>query len=393
MGSFLIFLIGTVSLLAADILSTKFLDDSDMALWAEMRALFGVLAVLLTLGLEMVLIRSPKSARILLRLIIVQTLILGLPLGCAVHHLGYMNSPWAATLFGAGAAFITAQGQYFRSQGAFVVSQLAQQGWRLATLATLIYLAFHKSEVLLSLDLIVALAVFICSLLGWCFVIVHQRNGDNEYSGLVNHYSISFRFFCTNLVLQAALFGEQLLVNGLGSNLQASIFFTHMTYFLLPVTVVSAYLGFRIGPWLRDHPDSFESAVVKYRYSLFLLTLGVVAIIQVVGLLGWQIIKPAVSEVNVFLIFSFFFSASLRIYYTFSSAYNGIFATPHDHDTLIVAQVMLLLCLAAFVYVFRHAVDILYLVAIAGGINWLARTAISDVVMRNRIERRQKVTS
>lgn len=58
------------------------------ALGMDVRALFGILAAFVTLGIEMVIIRAPRASRLLLRLVLMQAIFLSLPLGFLVHKLG-----------------------------------------------------------------------------------------------------------------------------------------------------------------------------------------------------------------------------------------------------------------------------------------------------------------
>jgi hypothetical protein len=46
MPSLLVYLLGVASMLVSDILVTGFLSEANIALWADARALFGILATL-----------------------------------------------------------------------------------------------------------------------------------------------------------------------------------------------------------------------------------------------------------------------------------------------------------------------------------------------------------
>ena len=394
MFALLAYLLGMASMLVSDILVSKFLGDADIALWADVRALFGILAAIVTLGIEMVIIRAPRASRLLLRLVLMQAIFLSLPLGFLVHQLGYLSSPWSAILLASGAAFAVAQGQYFRSHSSFFVSQFAQQGWKIVVLILLADFIFFHNIRALPIDLLASSAVFVVSILGWGLVLTRRRDRDShsEEHGLRKHYTISFRFLVTNIILNVALFGEQMIVNGLGTNAQAAIYFTHMTYFLLPVSVVTTFVGFRIGPWMRDNPDRFEAMLARCRLPIHVVILATVTLAQAIGWIGWWLIGPSVGEPNAFLQIAFFMLSTLRTYYVIPSAYNGIFGAPKEHDLLIISQLFLLLLLAAGIYAAFPAVDIIIVVAIVGVLNWMARTLISDRVMKLIMKRRQVQT-
>lgn len=383
------YMLGVASMLVSDILVTKFLGDADIALWADVRALFGILAAFVTLGLEMVIIRAPGASRLLLRLVLVQAVVLSFPLGFFVHQFGYLSSPWSAILLSSGAAFSVAQGQYFRGHGAFLKSQIAQQGWRIILLIIIAEFVFFKHATAWPLDLLAGAAVFIVSFAGWGLVLTGPRDCGAEQCGLRKHYAISFRFLAMNIVLNLALFGEQIMVNGLGTNAQATIYFTHMTYFLLPVSVLTTFVGFRIGPWVRDNAGMFEERLARHRLLMFAVIVTTVTLVHLIGWIGWLVVRPAVGEPNAFLQVLFFVSAVFRTYYVIPSAYNGILGAPREHDILIATQILLLSVLAAGIYTVFPNCDIVTVVAVAGVANWIARTLISDRVMTAIIKRRQ----
>ena len=392
MSALFVYMLGVASMLASDILVTKFLNDADIALWADVRALFGILAAFVTLGIEMVIIRAPGASRLLLRLVLLQAVLLSLPLGFFVHKLGYLSSDWSAILLALGAAFSVVQGQYFRSHRAFLSSQIVQQGWRVVVLALMAKFVFYQDTTAWPIDLIAGAAVFLFSLFGWGLVLTGPRDLDDKDRRLPAFYAISFRFLVTNIILNMALFGEQMIVNGVGSNAEASTYFTHMTYFLLPVTIVTAFVGFRIGPWLRDNPVRFEALLKRNRLLLHVSILATVVFAHVVGWICWHIIKPAIGEPSMFLQAALFISATLRTYYVFPSAYNGIFGALREHDILIVTQIMLLIVIAAGIYVVYPSVDIVTVVAVAGVANWVVRTLIADRIMKVIMIRRKAQT-
>ena len=376
-------------MILSDIVVSKFLSDADIALWADVRALFGILAAILTLGMEMVLIRAPRASRLLLRLVFLQAIFLSVPLGFLVHQLGYLSGPWSAILLASGGAFVVVQGQFFRSHGSFLVSQFAQQGWKIIVLVLLVDFVFLHNTSAWSIDLLASSAIFLASIIGWGLVLTRWRDHDSQEGGLREHYAISFRFLVTNIILNVSLFGEQMIVNAIGTNAQAAIYFTHMTYFLFPVSIVGTFVGFRIGPWVRDNPDIFEEMLTSRRLQLHICILAMVAAAHAIGWIGWWLIGPSVGEPNTFLQIAFFILAIQRTHYVIPSAYNGIFAAPREHDLLIITQLVLLLILGLGVYVLFPVVDIFIIVAIGGVLNWMARTLISDRVMKVVMKRRQ----
>lgn len=390
MFAFLFYLFGMASMLLSDILISKFLSTNNIALWADSRALFGILAAFVTLGLEAVIIRSPEASRLLLRLVFIQAIFISIPLGFLVHQLGYLSSAWSAILLSLGAAFSLAQGQYFRSRSAFSVSQLVQQGWKIVVFIILAGCIFSNHLLSWPIDLIASTVISIFALIGWGILFTSKTDRESSQQTLGKYYAISLRFFFTNIILMVALFGEQMIVGGLGTRTEAAVYFTHVTYFLLPVTIVSTFAGFRIGPWVRDNSCRFETILLRHRKLIIAVILSSATLAMVVGWVGWSVIRPSVGEPNVFLVLSFFITAIMRSLYIIPSVFNGIFGESKDYDFLIFSQLLLMLVLAAAIYLTLHLANIIFVAAFVGFINWIVRTLISCRVMKAIVIRRQR---
>lgn len=375
--SFFLYAAGILSLFASDILVTRFLGADEIALWAESRALIGIVGVVAAGGLDLVFIRTPASSARLLVLAVVQIPVAALLLGAVIHSLGYLSSYAVAVALTAGSAFIFVLARYFGANQRMLISQLIQQGWKIVALCLVMVggagLELPGSDFMLS----GALMLFV--LIGAVFVLrmppstlCHQ---DPDTTGSL--YGIAVRFMATSLILALAVYGEQLIVNGLSTTADAAIFFTHATYFLFPVSVLNGYLAFRIGPWLRDNHDRFCDGIIGRPALILLAAFSYTLVAHVAGWLGWLIIAPATGQPDPLLQVPFFVSAFSRTLYTLPSGYNGIFGSPRQHDLLIVSQTVLLLAIAATVGALNGRLPVVYLVALAGTANWVLRTAVS----------------
>lgn len=381
--SFVAYMLGFSALFVCDLVVTRVLPSTDIALWAESRALIGILGVIAALGLDLVMVRSPQSSIRMLGFAAVQVPLLAVLLGFAVHSIGYLSSPLSAAILAAGSASGLILGQFYRAHHRYLPSQLVQQVWKIAALvalvgAMLMPLGFQAPPI----DLVLGGLLLVTSLLG---AVPLMRSGSTVQLQEVPErpavlYGIGLRFMATSLILALAVYGEQLLVNGVGTAQDAAVFFTHATYFLFPVSVLNGYLGFRIGPWLRDNHERFVE-ILRSRWVLIgFLAIVYSGVMHVIGWIGWDFIKPGVGDPDPVLQLSMLSAAVARTLYTIPSGYNGVFGSPKQHDLLIALQVLLLLVLAGLIFAFVGYLGVVYLVAFAGAANWVLRTLIGGFV-------------
>lgn len=384
MKSFLAYFFGLASLFTCDLLVTREMGAESVALWAESRALIGILGVVAALGLDLVMVRSPQSSMRMLRFAAAQVPLLAILLGFGVHGLGYLSSPLSAAILAAGSAAGLVLGQFYRAHHRYLASQLVQQGWKIVALAVLGAMLSPLGGATPPIDLVLGVLLLMTALAGGIPLlrsgIAVQRPQLPERPTVL--YGIGLRFMATSLILALAVYGEQLLVNGVGTAQDAAVFFTHATYFLFPVSVLNGYLGFRIGPWLRDNHDRFVQ-VIGSRWVL--IGFGVVVypvMMHMIGWVGWEFIKPGVGDPDPLIQLAMLGAAVARTLYTIPSGYNGVFGSPKQHDLLIALQVLLLLFLAGLIFAVVGYVEIVYLVAFAGAANWVLRTLIGGFVTR-----------
>lgn len=374
--SLLVYACGLASLLLADIFVTRSLPAEDIALWAESRALIGLLGVLAAGGLDLVFVRSPQSSARLLRLALIQIPLVAVPLGIVVHMLGYLSGWLPAVAIAAGSGAVLVLSQFFRAHHLYLASQIAQQVWKFGALGILggllWYLPLPKLDVSLSVLLLFSAAIAA----GFVYLALPKLviRQNPEPTGAL--YGIGLRFMATSLILALAVYGEQLMINGLGSAQDAALFFTHATYFLFPISVLNGYLAFRIGPWLRDNHDRFV-ALLRGRWMTIMLFATTYAVaMHGVGWLGWHLVSPTIGDPDPILAVLLLASALARTLYTLPSGYNGVFGRPRQHDLLIAAQVILLAIIVVSVYLALGTVALVYLIALAGAANWIIRTLI-----------------
>lgn len=389
---FFFYLLGLGSLLFSDLLVTGFFSEEEIALWAETRSVIAISGVLCLVGLDQVLVRSPRSSSSLLRILAIQVPLLAVIVGSFFRYMGFLDSLWAAVGIAMGSAASLALFQYFRSHRLNMASQFAQQGWKVMALAAVAWMLL--SDRVLPLGGLVAVLLVFSVLLSSLLLLrfppsrVFRQNPESA-SAL---YQIGSRFMVTSLMLALAVYAEQLVVNALGSANEAALYFTHATYFLFPASVLNGYLAFVIGPWVRDNHDRFVGLLAGKWAFILLLAVAYAAIVGVVGRLLWAVVGPSVGEPDILLQLAFLLSVVARTLYTLPGGYIGVFGRPKEHDLLILGQVMILLFVVALFFVLWDSdlLALVYVVALLSGLNWVLRTTLGFTIT-GVIARRQNV--
>lgn len=390
--SFLVYSLGLGGLFLTDLIVGAVFSPQDIADWAKFRSLVGIAAVIPLIGLDQVLMRSPASSAQLLRILGVQVPILGVAIGFILSWFGFVSS-W---VLGAGLAIGSAASlvlfQYFRAHRHEVLSQFAQQGWKIAALGLIAAMALTgwRSDLVvwgiglvLAFDIIVALAVLI---------LPPERLHPQSPEPARAHYAIGSRFMVTSLMLALSVYAEQLVVNRLGSHMEAALYFTSATYFLFPLSFLNGYLAFLMGPWVRDKHDRFIQLLHTRWWAIVLASAGYGVAMGVLGLILWKVVRPSVGEIDAGLVILLMWTGFIRTLYMLPSGYLGVFGMPRQHDKLILGQVLSVIPVIGLFFLLRaYGVDLVHSVAAASALNWTLRTVLGfqmiNTVARVRAEK------
>ncbi len=388
---FLLYLFGTASVLGADLLVSALHSETFIASWAEVRSLVGIVGVFCLIGLEQVLVRSPQSSARLLRLLAIQVPLLALPVALVVHGLGFLSSFVQAYGLALGSAGTIAFYQYFRSHHRRSMAQLTQQGWRIVIMGVIVILSFAPDMIQIG----TAVAMVMLSGVALAAVVAMKERPatlypqDPEPIGAL--YRIGARFMVTSSLLAMAVYAEQLLVIQVGTTSDSARYFTHATFFLFPIGVVNGYVGFLLGPWVRDNHDQFVAVLTRYWLPFLFVVVAIALVLNGIGHLGWLVLTPSVGDPSLSLSLIFTASGIMISLYQISSAYNGAFAQPRHHDALIIAQLVSLGCAFGAFLLFNQVLSASVVTSVAVGslVNWSLRSGfgmlIVSMIARNRM--------
>ncbi|MCX7559709.1 hypothetical protein OS190_09035 [Sulfitobacter sp. F26204] len=361
----------------ADMLVSSLFSPDDISDWALLRSLIGISAVLPLIGLDQVLVRRPAASAQVLRLLSFQVPVLSCVVGVILFITEILPNWWIGSLLAIGSAASLAQFQYFRSHHKRVLSQLAQQGWKIAAfvMVGLMVVTGWRGDLILSGVLLVLTTNIVMA--GAMLRLPPSQLHPQTTENVGKHYAIGSRFMVTTLLLAMSVYAEQVVVNRLGNSTDAALYFTSATYFLFPISFLNGYLAFLIGPWLRDNHDRFAG----FLHTRWLVIVGfpaaAAALLNLLGWWLWQVVTPPVGQVDPVLQGLFFLMAFVRTLYALPSGYLGVFGMPHQHDILILLQIVALVPVVALFLGLRWVgFDLVHSVAAASALNWCCRTLV-----------------
>ncbi len=380
----LIYLLGTSALIALDIAVSKFLSAAGIETWATIRSLIGLSGFVCLIGLDQMIVRSRQSSFLICRLVAVQVPLLSIIVGTLIWWLEFMSNWSYSILLVAGSSATMFFQQYFRSNHLRVRAQVAEQGWKVVTLCIV------SGSVIWNIQIMIDLA-FITAIIGMIAVssLSLLQSPPNKLFAqspepVSSLYAYGFRFMLSSILLALALYGEQLVVSGLGTSEESATYFTHAVFFLFPISIANGYFAFLIAPWLRDNHEKFLLIVSKYNWLIGFCALVYAISIHCIGLFAWMLIDPTGETSNVTLQFVFFCMCVARTIYTIPSAYIGIFGDKKRHDYLILCQ-LVVLCLVAGTFYGLYKTEVaqlIYIVAILSMTNVFLRTLLSLRIMQ-----------
>lgn len=383
MPALILYATGLLAYFLCDVLVTSSMMPEQVVQWAEVRSLIGLSGILCLIGLESVLIRSPQSSSRLLRRLLIQIPLLALPVAAVVHGLGYLDSYAQAYFLAIGSAGTIALYQYYRSHHLRSMAQLTQQGWRIAAFLLVLFLIWQPDTLPLGASVVwlLVLSLGIGALFVTRFPPSRLHPQDPEPMG--DMYRIGVRFLVTSTFLGLAVYAEQLVIQSVGTVYEAARYFAHATYFLFPMGLVNGYVGFLLGPWVRENHDRFMETLARRWHVILLIVLLYAILLHGVGLGAWWIMAPRVGEPGLGLRLMFLLTSIVITLYQLPSAYNGVFAQTRHHDALILAQVFALMCAFAVFWVLLRKLGVDPTLSVAAGAmtNWLLRTALGMAVL------------
>ena len=395
--SMLTFMAGVGAMFIADILISRLPDASRVAEWAALKSFMMVAGVGALFGMEQLLVREPKAVGLILRVSFFHVMIVALIAGLAGAALGLVATPWLGAAVVVGFAASSLSFQWLRSSLRVTASYVANSTWRILFLIGVITLVLTGHAP-------VGHVLVGAFLIGFCVIaaLIIRRPAQRELHSphddlrrIFDVYAVGGLYFVSALSLAIAAYGENLVVNQLGTDEDLANYFRAAVVFLFPGVMLNQYLGAMIGPAIRQNEGKALGLLRRHGLKLILLVAVLVPGLVVGGYLLEAMFYPQISA-NTPLILAVMLSltACIRLVYVLPSAFIGTMATRKElvGTTFAYLGCSLLLPILAFVFT-ENGMVVTLAVALANLINWSLRCLVGAGLVRRRFLRHAALTA
>ncbi|EEW27057.1 hypothetical protein Rsw2DRAFT_0292 [Rhodobacter ferrooxidans] len=309
-----------------------------------------------------------------------------IPILSSIFSIGYdsfaehSDARWMAFV-GVSASLTMMATQYFRSNLFRVLAQLSDQVWKLC--AFLIFASVCTFNLPIDAISTTMIAMFSVSALSVAVALsfpIQQVQSEEDFS-VRKVYRVGLRFYASSLLLAFSQYLEIVLVNTFSDVHAVATYFSHLTFFVLPISAVGGFLGFLAGPWVRDNRLKFLFQLSEYWLHAVGVSLVCVFLAFNFGYFAWQFFDMGATDLS--LVLAFTFGSLARLLYTLPSAFVGNFGSIRQHDAFILGQ-LLCLGLAAALYLFLtfgFGMEAQYGAAWGAALNLTLRTAFGYLMI------------
>jgi len=370
-----------------DIIIARSFTAVDIAYWAETKSWVLIVGVVLSCGLDQVIVRRPHYTRYLVGLasgslvffICLTTIVL-----FVVGVSGDRFYLFAAIVL---MALATLLHGIFRAHHQFLKAQLVKNGWRAALpICTLIAVWFVPggAAVLYSFLGTLTLAILGIIVFNWQvlrkILVTHAAHPPRPSVEI----KLGLKLVVSLLTLALSLHLEQLLLNQSNFIAASAQYFSHAALVWPPLIIISGYSGFLLGPYIQK--DS--TAVVRWYRAWFVrvaiaLAILLAVVYVVVKALFEYLITPEILFSTPLTLLLLAIGAA-RAMYVFPSAFVGGLANPRQLNVFVGSNVVGVLVLVVSFYLFLSwGVAPVFAVGLASLCNWLIRIVVGYRLLIN----------
>ncbi|WP_286233913.1 hypothetical protein [Thalassotalea sediminis] len=388
--SFSIYGSGILAFFLADLYVVAHFSPTVATDWAFYKSALFILTSFSVLGLDQVIVRHPNISKNILY----QFLINSISIGIVSYSIFVYLSPvtieaekLVCSIFLL--SYITLSAAVFRANRALVYAQVATNGWKILTLAFIVFTTFETDHwFLLSLFIfagITTLTLLISKLL--------RQQATQRLSSQHDLRHLGYSFFFHNMTLVVAIYGEQLIINALGYQKVAYTLYAHFVIFTPLALSLYGFFGFYLAPKIRHMTlFSIEHYHQYMRYiGLISFVLSLVSIF--IGFLLYQLIFIDKNiQLQPTIIGSLFIVCLARGCYTLSSSCLGLFATQKKLSYTAKLNWLLMLFYLLCLYITLISTLLpnnkMASIALLTAVHWCCRTYISHKYAKLAIQRK-----
>ncbi|WAG26817.1 hypothetical protein EEA47_10930 [Vibrio alginolyticus] len=328
--SFFIYIIGMGAFLLSDIVISKYYPLDDIALWAFLKSIMLLAASTVILGLDQVLLRRPETLMSIWRYMILRVLFLSFLVSFVVVLIKPVSIYFVFVLI-VSLAFISLSYSIYRGALKMNRAQISLNGWKVIFFVSVCWSV--ASESIYNIEGVIIFSVLV-SLLGVLVVAMHRKDWVSYYLVKSREGSIAPKelilkeakyFFLQTVGLNLSVNFEQILLNFFGFTDSSANLFVHFSVFLPLVVFLNGFIGFYLGPYLREKKDSINITFFKKINLIFILIgLGLSLISYCFGSFAFDYFYSDKYELNNMLAALIVILGFLRLYYVIPSALIGV---------------------------------------------------------------------
>ena len=220
------------------------------------------------LGLDQVLVRHTPATLKIVRRAVSNSAVMSALLLLALLAISEASALIYVTLSIFLLSLVTLQYAIFRGHNFKLQAQLAVNGWKV--IVTVLVITLWHFEYKVNFPLITTASCFIALVL-LAFFNIRVLTAIFKCTDYQNSYEKSYtilggQFLLAMLTLSLSIYLEQILLNSYGFTISSAQYFAHAAIILPPIVFLNGYLGFILGPFVRQNPKRSSEL---YFYSLF----------------------------------------------------------------------------------------------------------------------------
>lgn len=384
--SSIIYFTGMSAFFFADILIAKKCSVDVVSHWAFLKSILFISSTVAIFGLDQSIIRHPGGFNGIAKQLVLQVVALSIGLSVCFCIVRSDLNLFILSLQICLTALLTLLFAVQRGALLFNRAQTSLNGWKFVFLLILIFLPVKADSKFIDLSLIAAL---FATLIAMVLLDLINRKAIDYYleksrTDPVNKKTMTrdgLLFVVLSVSLTFSVNFEQLLLNMNQKTLESSLLFAHMSVFLPPVVFMNGFVGFMLGPVVRENREASLHAFNKY-LKIFILTGFILVVLSYfLGLFSFNYIykgKYLLSPVIALLILGIAF---FRFIYALPSAFVGVIghriALKKFAAQNLIATILSPALYFAFFLIFNDAILAILLASL---INWGVR-AVGGIML------------
>lgn len=377
--SFIVYGLGLLSFLIADIFVSNTFSIEDISKWAFFKSVIFIIGSISIFGYDQVLVRDNRLIKKLFKPFVIQSLMICVSLITIISFLKKLDIYEyffliISTLF---FAYLNYFSSATRSNYLLVKSQFFVNGWKVILLILLLIFYFENVLIyfFISIGSIFFLSLFLIRL-------------NYDYPPATNHIiskkeskKLAFAFLLSNLTLIFSIYGEQFIINLLNKQVTSAYLFRYFAVFTPIALSLNGFLGFYLGPKIRRLIFFSKPQYFRLTLNIVFVSLLFCLISLFIGYLYFTFYLTEGNNLDWIIIVLLTLMCFVRGIYVSTSVCLGIFASDK-----YLSKVAYLFWATSIIYILSLCIILFFIdgiiaaryIAFATLINWTLRLIISN---------------